>query len=216
MIHAAHRIRTIVVSLLASVAFALAAQANAVTLTVSGPNLLGATGVMVGSQSYDVTFQDGTCQALFTGCNQASDFAFTTLADAQAAAQALMNQVLLDVAQGPFDTQVQLTVGCTAFGGACLVLVPYATDGVNVSAGAAKNLSIEASDGVTVAGLSVAADTTPQPDQTWAVFTLAAAAPEPGTLGLVMFGLAAIGARFRPRRAHSNLAMATPRRWRRP
>jgi hypothetical protein len=198
MTHATRRLRTIVAGILAGLA--LAAPGHAATLTVSGPNLLGATSVVVGSQSYDVTFQDGTCQALFSGCNQASDFAFNTLADAQLAAQALMNQVLLDVAQGPFDTQVQLTAGCTAFGGACLVFVPYATDGVNVSVGAAKNLSIEASDGVTAAGLSVAVDTAPQPDQTWAIFTLTAAVPEPGTLGLIMFGLAMIGARARPRR----------------
>jgi hypothetical protein len=196
MSHAKRQVLTIFAGLVMAMS-AFAAQPQAASLTVSGGMLLGATGVVVNAQTYDVTFQDGTCQALFSACDQASDFAFNTLPDAQAAALALMNQVFLDIPPDFFDTQVQLTVGCTAIGGACFIFVPYATDGVTASLGAAKNMSIEPSDGVTTASLAVNADTTIQPDQTWAIFTLAAAVPEPGTIGLTMLGLAALLARRR-------------------
>ena len=66
------------------VLLALASPADAATLLVNGSGiLLGAEGVNVGGTLYDVEFVDGTCIALFDGCDLAADdFTFTTQAAA--------------------------------------------------------------------------------------------------------------------------------------
>ena len=53
-------------------------SANAAILNVVGGELQGATGIDVGGRSLDVSFLDGTCIALFSGCNETSDFPFHT------------------------------------------------------------------------------------------------------------------------------------------
>ena len=70
------------------VTFALRSSADAATLLVSGSGILtGATGVNVEGTLYDVEFVDGTCAALFDGCDSVNDFTFSTEADALVASQ---------------------------------------------------------------------------------------------------------------------------------
>ncbi len=77
-------------------------------LVVSGGILTGAKGVDVGGTLYDVEFMDGTCVALFNGCdNPATDLTFTTQADALAASQALLDQVFLDGGPGQLRLHAQ-------------------------------------------------------------------------------------------------------------
>lgn len=82
---------------------------HSATLEVSGGQLIGASGVEVdvGGQVvlYDVSFQEGTCGGIFDGCdNAADDFAFSNETAAEAAAEALMAQVFVDVAGGGSST----------------------------------------------------------------------------------------------------------------
>jgi hypothetical protein len=108
-------------------------SASAATLTLSDTGLLtGARGVIVSGQSYDVDFRDGTCTALFGGCDDAADFVFNTQASAYAASQALLNQVFN--AFGSIDLDPALTRGCEASAyvwqgqtwATCWVLTPLA------------------------------------------------------------------------------------------
>ncbi len=69
-------------------------------LIVSGGILQGATGVVVGGGTYDVSFVDGTCAALFTGCDEVTDFPFQTTGAATDAAQALLDSVFLEGVSG--------------------------------------------------------------------------------------------------------------------
>jgi len=56
---------------------------------VNGSGILtGATGVNVGGTFYNVEFVEGTCAALFDGCDSVNDFDFTMEADAVAASRA--------------------------------------------------------------------------------------------------------------------------------
>ncbi len=88
------------------------APSFAATLNVDGSGqLLGASGVNVGGTLYDVLFKDGTCIAVFDGCDEVSDFAFTTSSAAYAASQALLDQVFVDVSAGSFDSAPALTIG---------------------------------------------------------------------------------------------------------
>ena len=68
-------------------------SASAATLTVVGGELQGATGVLVGGISYNVSFEDGSCISLFGGCDEAADFTFHNSADADSASAALLTQV---------------------------------------------------------------------------------------------------------------------------
>lgn len=104
-----------------------------ITDTDSPPRLLGATNVDVNGILYDVSFQDGTCSELFNGCDQLSDFTFINESDATAAAQALMDQVLLDIIfpgttfLNAYDTFPHLVAGCetaSQFTG-CHIMTPY-------------------------------------------------------------------------------------------
>lgn len=81
-----------------SLCLASASASAAVTLVVEAGKLAGARNVMVGGVAYDVSFQDGTCTGLFSGCDAPGDFTFPSNATANAAITALNDTVLLDSA----------------------------------------------------------------------------------------------------------------------
>ena len=188
-----------IISLAAAAMLASASPALAATQVTDGSgHLTGATGVTVGSSTYDVSFVDGTCSGLFGGCDSASDFAFQTQADGQAAADALLAQVLT----GSFDTDYTLTSGCATNGSAlCALFVPYATDGTNFSAVAAVNSNTVADGTALVSGPVTSLDTTSLTAFVFARFTPAAGAvPEPATWAMMLMGFGAIGAAMRRQR----------------
>jgi hypothetical protein len=110
-----------------------------------GGELLGATGVNVGGVVYDVEIVEGTCIDLYDGCDDLSDFTFTTLADALLAARALQDQVVLDGVAGNFDTVPSLTAGCS--GALCGTAFPYGLpNATQVSVVSAVSQAVEATD----------------------------------------------------------------------
>ncbi len=108
----------------AALAFAPSA-AQAATLRVVGGSLIGAANVDVDGTLFNVTFSNGSCVSLFSGCNNLWDFTFQTQASAVNAAQALLDQVFLDTAEGDFDSDPALTEGCLSFA-LCTAKIPYA------------------------------------------------------------------------------------------
>jgi len=131
------------------VAAVLAASgAHAAAPDVVDGELLGATGVKVGGSVYDVHFVDGSCIDVYGGCDDVSDFPFTTLADATLAAQALLDLVLRDSAAGDFDTFPDAVLGC-AHPAVCGAQIPFALpDATNVTITSAVNSSVEEDDSV--------------------------------------------------------------------
>lgn len=122
------RVGSSTVLLLALLGTALSATPSfAATLTVIAGKLTGAMGVDVAGSQYDVSFQDGTCIALHSGCDEASDFPFTTEAAALQAGRALLDQVLIDGVFGLFDSNPSLTNGCEgAAGSNCQIVTSFA------------------------------------------------------------------------------------------
>jgi hypothetical protein len=166
-------------------------------LNVVAGKLVGASDVDVGGTLYEVSFVDGTCAALYSGCDESTDFGITNLADATAAAQALLDQVLVDGAEGLFDSQYGLTAGCADNAvGQCGIVTPYdvGVGGyyyVQVSNGAAEVDDV-VSDGLSPGDIDLTgfdfgtlAVWTPQP------------VPEPGTAPLLVAGLALLSLRRR-------------------
>lgn len=91
---------------------ASSAMVSAAILTVDvGGQLTGASGVDVDGTDYDVAFLDSTCIALFDNCDAVSDFDFQTETQADAATEALFEQVFIDGPLGAFGTMPSLING---------------------------------------------------------------------------------------------------------
>ena len=166
------------------------ARAMAILDVDGNGQLLGAKNVDVLGTLYDVRFVEGTCIALFSGCDEASDFDFTTEATATAAAQALLDQVFIDSVLGMFDSDPSLTLGCSdpSF---CGSAIPYGlVITVFVQAISADNL--DTGDQVRPFIVENSRSTFLLPFANFALFSPAVAIPEPSTLLLFGFGLAGL------------------------
>lgn len=174
-----------------------AAQAVVTHVTdASTGKLLGATGVLVAGKSYDVQFKDGSCDGLGLCGNP---FVFDDFFRATAAAEALLDQVFIDTAQGDFDSVPFLTEGCISEEVACTVMIPYAMDITNAHLITAENSADEEfGDGVFNFLESRTSDTTENSGMVYALWTPSRAVPEPGTLALTAaVGVALLGGRRR-------------------
>lgn len=189
-------------AILGAGALALAAPVSAATLvTDTNGQLIGATGVMVDGTSYDVSFEEGTCPVLFSGCDGTTDFAFDTMAGADLAAAALLSQVFV----GVYDLDPALTIGCTNTA-TCGALVPYAILVDDVILRSAVNFA--GAGGVTAGTtLSRGFDTTQSSNGVFAVFSKSVpAVPEPASWLMMILGLGALGGLMRhSRRARRQL-----------
>jgi hypothetical protein len=168
--------------------------ASAATLVVSGGQLLGASDVDVNGTLYDVEFLDGTCVALFGGCDEVSDFTFHTEYDARDASRALLNEVFIDGVEGPFDTRAELTFGCNDTT-MCNAVTPYGLVVRNtIMVFRAVNHNTETQDLITANTTGKKLDYATYSSSVYAVWTVV---PEPGTGLLVGLGLVALCARGR-------------------
>ena len=169
----------------------LPAGLQAATLNVVGGELIGASGVVVNGTSYNVRFVDGTCQELFGGCDEPADFAFTRLAEAQIATQALLDQVFIDGPDGQFDSDPVLTAGCT-FWQTCTAFVPYELQGVNFNVRLVGAINKAAGQGADSAGGTATLDFdqfVPGEANTFAVFTVVPVPAAVWLFGSALFGL---------------------------
>jgi hypothetical protein len=196
----------IVRSAVAAFAIAASVPATAATLLVDGGGkLVGATDVFVLGTAYNVSFVDGTCAALFGGCDDSSDFVFTSEIPALFAAQALELQVFFDAPGGPFfDSDYTLTSGCGPDPSngvlSCDVLIPFALS-VNpafVQTATFFNGGVRPDETSPATGELISYDTANDAFQVYARFTLpTGSVPEPSTWAMMLLGFGAIGLSIR-------------------
>jgi hypothetical protein len=107
--------------------FATGVEAAVIWNVDGAGRLTGASGVDVNGSRYTVTFLDGTCFAVFDGCDELTDLPFNDFPSAEAASLALLDQVFLNNALGAFDHEPERTFGClnTAL---CQVVTPFFLD----------------------------------------------------------------------------------------
>lgn len=174
---------------LAGTAALIAAPAGAATLTTNGSNqLTGVTGLTVGSSTFDVTFTEGTCAGVFSGCDSLSDFTFQNQTDARTAGTAL----LAAIAGTSFDSAPGTTFGCIG-ADTCFMFIPYALGGSSFTASGPFNGPVSNSNSTDVTNSATTFDTTGVANQVWAVFSLSTAVPEPSTWAMMLLGFAGIG-----------------------
>lgn len=172
---------------------------HAVTLIIDPVTneLTGATGISLQGKHWDVEFLHGSCIEVFSGCdNVGQDFAFNTTAKAGNAAQALLDQVLIDVDPDFFDAHPFRTRGCPSSAGAdCRIFIPFRLQsaGTVVRSRVVVNEPLFGGDSILGGTNAFRNDI-----QVWARFSI----PEPATFGLFAAGLAGLGL-LRRRRATS-------------
>ena len=171
-----------------------AAQA-AVILNISNGQLIGAQNVNVRGTLYDVSFADGTCVELYSGCDDPlTDFTFSDFDSAFDAGVALLEQVFLDTVDGMFDSRPELTRGCEN-PVTCFAVIPFARSGFDYLAQVAENLNIIGPERVFDSFSSINFDLNRLSNNTFAVFSPASSSPteisEPSTM--LLFGTAILG-----------------------
>ncbi len=97
--------------------------------------LLGAKNVVIDSTIWNVSFEDGTCAEVFSGCDQDSYFTFNSRHFARLASQALLDQVLIDILppQYPskYDSNPEMISGIENIFWS-LIITPYAVGDGNL------------------------------------------------------------------------------------
>ena len=162
---------------------------SAATLQVSGGILTGAKGVDVGGTLYDVEFKDGSCVSLFGPCTGTMDFAFTSSSTAFQAAQALLDQVLLN----QYDIQPELTRGC-GDSALCQIWTPFTEVPGSVTVAFAENGAGAGNNQAIIANEDPNFDSSASTQVTYAVWSNAAQVPEPSSVALLSAGLLAFAA----------------------
>lgn len=178
----------VALSMLLSLLFSAPLLAGPIlVIDAASQKLTAAKGVVVDGLSYDVEFLDGTCQLLFAGCDEASDFIFgNDLNQHRLASTALMEQVFRDIpALGRFDSFPQLTEGCSDVT-ECSVLTPMYLNGNTVVAHAFINYVVDSFDDEILdqTFLASALGLEPFPAFTWAVWRPASTVPAPAVFWL--------------------------------
>lgn len=135
-----------------------------------------------------MTFADGTCKSLFT-CETAA-FPFKLGVEAEPAARALLDQVFVDSALGEFDSLPNKVFGCTG-NNACTTLIPYIATSNLVYMAYAVNGKTENADNTSTFHFYDPNDPS-DGNQNFAIFKLASAIPEPGSIALSDLALAAL------------------------
>jgi hypothetical protein len=162
-------------------------------LQIEDGKLVGAKGIHIGTRLFDVRFREGTCAQVYGTCDS-SGFLFGSFEEAVAASLSLLNDVLVDVDSGAFDSDPTLTYGIgPVCGMQCgQISTPYMDLGMHVSVVTAYNRAGLEPDLLGGGDIFKPNTSLGDPDGVWAVWTARSqSVPEPTSLALIGLGVAA-------------------------
>lgn len=178
--------------------FILSATANAALIHMVDNNgiLTGAKGIDINGIEYDVEFKDGTCRALFSGCDNKSDFLFKTSPGPTGYIASWTLSKYVFVAQ--WDSSPHKIKGCENSPGQCSIITPYDLLGDTMRMSYFNNTNSESMDEIQFGSWYPFIDTTPYAF-TFAIWSLSKKSEvnESGTLVLLMMGMIALLVRKR-------------------
>ncbi len=155
--------------------------------------LVGASGINIGGQLYDVAFLDTPCTANYSLCTR-NEFAFKTQAEASFAANALNLQIFTDAPSNLYDVDPAKTLGCES-AVSCEVLIPYLVQSGLLFTAFANNLSGTSIDSIGLVRIRPTDSLSPIDNRVFARFSLTPI-PEPYALVLLFFALLGMRKRF--------------------
>ena len=173
--------------------FILSATANAALIHVvdSDGILTGAKGIDINGVEYNVEFKDGSCIALFSGCDNKSDFLFNTSPGPSGylASWTLSKYVFV----GQWDSSPHKTKGCEGSPGQCSIITPFDLVAGTIRMSYFNNTNWESMDEISNGNWYPFADTTSYAF-TFAVWSVSKKSDvnESGTLAILMMGMVAL------------------------
>jgi len=173
-------------------------MSNAVLITNAGGELTGATDIDIAGELFDVSFLDGTCISIFSGCNEDLDLFWQDQSSAILAANALLTQVFLDDNTLLYDTLPSLTRGCELNERSdCFIITPYSIfDAHNTRAAYTRNHILEEIDTTGRLTTWPFEDFTTNSRFVYAIWSQKVSkVPEPSTLAMLAIGIFSLGLR---------------------
>ncbi len=160
------------------------------SLTISSGIAVGATGVSIGADTYNVTFYDGTCAGIYGGC---SDFAFTSPTQADLASTALFN-LFADPIYNLYDDDPTKTFGINwpIYG---QLITPWTNDGTNWLASIFVNRDASGTDfigSLTLPSFYTTADAATRVFAEWTKVSVVPLPPSAILFGSALLGLAGV------------------------
>lgn len=164
-------------------------------IAIENGQLMGATGIEVAGQLYDVLFVDGTAEDLFSTLG-VYNFAFDNLAGAAEASQALLDQIFIEqtvdgIDMTIYDHSPQLTNGIehpeTAY-----IYTPYEFFPVHDILGISVTINWVTGDVISTTGIANLVDMSSHADGVYAVWSETTQVPIPSTMTLLGLGLAGL------------------------
>jgi hypothetical protein len=193
---------SLIVNLLAIAPTTSKSNATVILDIDTNGQLFGAKNVDVEGVLYNVSFVEDSCIAIFDGCNDVSDFDFQSVATASAAAQALLDQVLLDSGLGLFDTNPSLVNGIGSSSSSHL-MIPFALPDSRAFFRSAFNSN--GTDSIGNGSFHAINNTSNDPSTVWVDFSQASVG-EPGAALLLTVGFASLYVRRRRQKKRSALS----------